>query len=75
MVNSHEDGISVYPSRLPIVANAIRHDNREFVEVALKLKFHSLNQAVISSREGLLYGRACLGGLTLPAWHGQQNLA
>lgn len=42
-VSSDEDGISTYTSKLPTVANAICHDNREFVEVALKLKFHRLS--------------------------------
>lgn len=39
-VSSDEDGISTYTSRLPTVANVICDDNREFAEVALKLKSH-----------------------------------
>lgn len=42
-VSSDEDGISTYTSKLPAVVNVTWHDNREFVEVALKLNFLSLS--------------------------------
>ena len=43
MVSSGKDGISTYTPRPPAVADVLRYDNRGFVEVALKLKFHRLS--------------------------------